>query len=120
MEPIKVALQLTCALGILNVWLIRFRRPTPYRGGTSRSMREEFDAYGLSPSIMYIVGGVKIALALALISGIWFTPLIRPAALGLAALMIFAFLMHLRIRDPIKKSLPAISVLLMSSIVALS
>lgn len=120
METIKVFLQLACALGILNVWLIRFGRPTPYRGGSSRNMREEFDAYGLSPSLMYIVGGLKTVLALALILGIWITPLIRPAALGLAALMIFAFLMHLKIRDPVKKSLPAISVMLMSSIVALS
>ncbi len=120
METTKIVLQLVCAFGILNVWLIRFGRSTPYRGGASRNMRKEFDAYGFSPSIMYIVGGLKIALALALISGIWFTPLIRPAALGLAALMLFAFLMHLKIKDPAKKSLPAISVLLMSSIVALS
>tara|TARA_B100000212_G_C27384963_1_gene538919 strand:- start:17725 stop:17976 length:252 start_codon:yes stop_codon:yes gene_type:complete len=83
-------------------------------------MREEFDTYGLSPSLMYIVGGLKIVLALTLITGIWITPLIRPAAFGLAALMIFAFLMHLKVRDPVQKSLPAISVILMSSIVALS
>ena len=120
METIKVVLQLACAFGILNVWLIRFGSPTPYRGGSSRNMREEFATYGLSPSLMYIVGGLKIVLALTLITGIWITPLIRPAAFGLAALMIFAFLMHLKVRDPVQKSLPAISVILMSSIVALS
>lgn len=120
METVKIALQIICSLGIFNVWLFRFNQPTPYRGGSSRSMREEFEAYGLSPAMMYIVGGLKVTLALALLFGIWFTNLIEPAATGLALLMLCAFLMHLKIKDPFKKSLPAITVMLMSSIVALS
>lgn len=82
-------------------------------------MKEEFNTYSLPPVILYVVGTAKVLLALGLISGIWFPQLIRPAAIGLASLMIVAVLMHFKIRDPLKKSLPAVSVLVMTSTVAL-
>ena len=47
MEYFRIALQLIVAVGILNVWLLRSGRATPFRGGDARSLREEFAAYGL-------------------------------------------------------------------------
>ncbi len=44
--------QLFIASSIFNVWLLRYDDPTPYRGGSARNMREEFAAYGLSPTVM--------------------------------------------------------------------
>ena len=44
----------------------------------------------------------------------------RPAAMGMAVLMLGAMSMHLKVRDPLKKSLPAFTLLVLSVIVALA
>lgn len=112
-DGIAIALQLIVALGLLNVWLLRFNQKTAYRGGSAASMKEEFSTYGLPPAMLYIVGGLKILGAFALIIGIWVSQLIVPAASIIAILMIGALAMHLKVQDPPKKSLPAASVLLL-------
>lgn len=113
MDIFRIVLQLIVVLGILNVWLLRAGKSTPYRGGRATNMREEFAAYGLPPVMMWVVGILKVSLSLALLTGIWFPELVQPAASGIGLLMLGAFLMHLKIKDPIKKALPSIMVLLM-------
>ena len=44
---ISTILQIVVGLGLLNVWLMRARSPTSYRGGDSKSLKEEIAAYGL-------------------------------------------------------------------------
>lgn len=118
LDIIKIIAQLVIAIGIYNVWILRFNQPTEWRGGDAKTMEEEFSAYGLSPSVMAIVGFVKLFLATLLLAGIWFPFLTRPSALGLAILMLGAIIMHLKIGDPIKKSLPASLMLLLCLFVA--
>lgn len=113
-EAFTILLQLIVALGLLNVWLIRFGQKTAYRGGSATSMKEEFAVYGLPPVMLYIVGGLKIAGALMLIAGIWIAPLVIPAAAVIAILMVGALAMHLKVQDPAIKSLPAASVMILS------
>jgi hypothetical protein len=43
----------------------------------------------------------------------------QPAAIGLGLLMLGAFVMHLKVKDPINKALPAIAVLAMCAAIAL-
>jgi len=62
MEYFRIALQLIVAVGILNVWMLRSRRATPFRGGDARSLREEFAAYGLPFWFMCVVGALKVGL----------------------------------------------------------
>lgn len=107
MDTLLVVFQLIVALGLLNVWLLRFSRKTDYRGGDATNMKEEFQAYGLPDWSMMAVGFLKVALAILLIAGIWLPVLTRPVAAGIAVLMAGAILMHVRIKDPAKKSLPA-------------
>ena len=45
---------------VTNVWLFRFNKETPYRGGDATNMIEEFATYGLDINIMYLVGALKI------------------------------------------------------------
>lgn len=80
-------------------------------------MREEFSVYGLPHWFMWVVGFLKISLAALLILAIWEPSLAKPAALGIAALMLGAIAMHVQVRDPWKRSLPASSLLLLSLIV---
>ena len=117
-ETLLIALQLGVALGILNVWMLRSAKPTPFRGGEAKNLTEEFAAYGLPFWFMCVVGGLKVSLAVALIAAIWFHRVAQPAAIGLGVLMLGALAMHLKVKDPIKKSLPAMGVFGMCTAIA--
>jgi len=56
-------LQVVVGLGLLNVWLVRARSSTAFRGGSAQSLREEFAAYGLPEWVFYAIGGLKIGAA---------------------------------------------------------
>lgn len=119
MKILQIVLQLIVALGILNVWLLRSGQATAYRGGDAKTLREEFLTYGLPFWFMCIVGAFKVGFALALIAGIWIHQLTQPAAIGMGFLMLGAFLMHVKVNDPIKKALPSQAVLGMCVAIAL-
>lgn len=107
MEYFTFALQLIVGLSLLNVWLIQPTKNTQWRGGNATTIKEEFEVYGLPDWTCYVIGFLKVALAIALIAAIRFPQLLQPAALGLALLLAGSILMHLKIKDPIKKSFPA-------------
>ena len=110
-------LQLIIAIGLINVWLFRFNKATEYRGGDAKTMKEEFIAYGLPIWLMYFVGAMKISIALMLIISFWVEQLLIYNLVALAALMIAAVLMHVKVKDPIKKSYPALSILFMIALI---
>ncbi|MDX1530033.1 MAG: DoxX family protein [Rhodothermales bacterium] len=112
---ILTLLQIIVGAGLLNVWLIRSRSATSYRGGDAQSLKEEFATYGLPSWAFYVVGALKVGAALALIVGIWIPELVTPAAAVVVVLMLGALAMHFKVRDPLLKALPAFLVLLMSS-----
>ena len=120
MELARTLAQIVIALGIFNVWVARYGKSTSYRGGAARNMREEFAAYGLPPSFMWFIGGLKLALAIALIVGIWVPSLVTPAATAMAVLMLGAVAMHVGVGDPARKSLPAGLMLALSVFVAVA
>jgi uncharacterized membrane protein YphA (DoxX/SURF4 family) len=118
MDTVVLVIQVVIALGIYNVWLLRFGKETEWRGGTAKNLKEEFEAYGLPHWFMGIVGFLKLLFATLLIVGIWYQPAVRPAALGMAILMLGAITMHVKLSDPLKRSLPAFTMLVLSGIVA--
>ncbi len=107
-------LQIIVALGLLNVWLVRAGSSTAYRGGAATSLKEEFAAYGLPEMVFYIVGVLKVGAALAFIAGLWMPELVAPAAGIVAVLMVGALAMHVKVKDSVKKSIPAFLMLAMS------
>lgn len=114
MNTALVAAQWIIGLGILNVWLLRARRATDYRGGDAKNMKEEFAVYGLPPSFMVAIGIVKVSLAIALIAGTWMPSIVQPAALAMAVLMAGAVSMHIKVKDSLKKTLPSLAMLALS------
>jgi len=120
MKNIGRIAQIGAAAWILNVWFNRFDRDTGYRGGEATNMKEEFAEYGFSEQQMYVVGGTKVGLAIALLVGVFVPRVTRPAALGLAAFMLGAIGMHIKVGDPVKRSAPALSVLGLSSVAAVA
>ncbi len=120
MHSIITFLQWVVALGLVNVWLLRFNRATSYRGGQARTMREEFAAYGLPAWSLLVVGTLKIGAAVALIAGAWFPGGVLPAAAVICVLMVGALAMHWRMHDSIKKYVPAFAILVMSLTIVVS
>ena len=59
---------------------------------------------------MYAVGAAKVGLAGLMLVGLFVPKVARPASAGLAALMLGAIGMHVKVKDPLKRSIPAISV----------
>lgn len=116
METLVQICQIIVACGLLNVWLLRFNKTTAYRGGTASNMREEFAAYGLPAWSCYLVGLLKVGSAFALLAGLIYPVLTLPAAIVVAVLMAGAVAMHVKVGDPLKKSLPALSVLILSAV----
>ena len=102
--------QTGAALWIFNVWFLRFNRDTGYRGGSAKNMKEEFAVYGLSEPAMYAVGATKVGLATTMLVGHAVPRVTRPASIGLAAMMLGAIGMHVKVGDPVKQYLPALSV----------
>lgn len=117
METIVKICQVIVGCGLLNVWLLRFNKSTAYRGGTAANMLEEFAAYGLPAWSCYLVGFLKVGSAFALLAGLLRPELVLPAAAVVAVLMAGALAMHLKVGDPFKKSLPALSVLILCGII---
>ena len=113
MRTIMIVLQVTAALGLLNVWLLRFHQRTGYRGGDAGTMVEEFAAYGLPAWFAHAIGSLKIGAALALLLGIWLPGVVFPAAALISVLMLGALAMHAKIHDPLKKFLPALGMLVL-------
>lgn len=109
----KSLAQIVVGLGLINVWLLRFNKATAFRGGNAKSMREEFSVYGLPSALLYLVGSSKVISAFLLLMGLWIPTLAAPAAAVVSVLMVGAVLMHIRVRDPVVKALPAVSVLVL-------
>lgn len=111
MDKLMIVLQVAIALGILNVWVLRTGKPTPFRPGNARSLKEEFRAYGLPDWARVLTGTAKLSLAALLIVGIWYQQVAVYAAIGLAVLMLGAVAAHVKVRDPFVKSVPALTML---------
>jgi uncharacterized membrane protein YphA (DoxX/SURF4 family) len=114
MKILLNTVQIIVALGLINVWVLRFRKKTPYRGGSSETLPGEFAAYGLPPWSLWLVGSLKLGCALLFLAGIWVPKTVAPSAIVLTLLMLGAIFMHMKVRDPLLRSLPATLMLGMS------
>lgn len=110
---LKVA-QIVVAVAVANVWLFRANSPSPFRGGSATTIREEFALYGLPAWSVGAVKAAKLACSALLLLGLAVPGLTPIGAFGMAAFLLGAVAMHLKIRDPLMKSLPAASLLVLS------
>lgn len=119
MDYLTAFLQIIVALGLLNVWVVRNNQKTSYRGSNASSLKDEFATYGLPLWSYYVIGFLKISSALLLLVGLWKPFLVFPAALVISILMVGALFMHIKVRDPLKKSVPALIMLIFSIIICI-
>lgn len=118
MDYVIIALQIIVALSILNVWILQPKKKTRWRGGDAATIVEEFEAYGLPKWSCYLIGTLKVGLAIALLASIWYPHIRHYAAMGLALLLLGSIIMHIKIKDPLIKSLPAFILMILSLIIA--
>jgi len=107
LDYVIIALKLIVSLSILNVWLLQPQKATKWRGGAATTIKEEFKVYGLSETFCYVIGFLKITLALILLASIKFESLSLIGSLGLTFLLLGSIVMHFKIKDPLYKSFPA-------------
>jgi DoxX-like family len=116
---VSTVFQIVVGLALLNVWLVRAKSATAYRGGSARSLSEEFAVYSLPDWVFYSIGVLKIGSGMLLIIGLWVPEVVPIAAGVVVGLMVGALLMHAKVKDPLMKSLPAFLMLLMSVAIVL-
>lgn len=123
---IIIAIKIITAIGIFNVWMLRYNKLTEYRGGNAKSLKEEFETYGLKSWFMYIIGAIKIVISILFIVSCFSKYLnmldfaVFYGAAIMSLIMIGAIFMHLKVNDPFKKSIPAVTMLALYSIIFLN
>ncbi len=114
LKILHICISFFVSILVTNVWLFRFNKETPYRGGNAKNMIEEFATYGLDLNVMYLVGTLKIIASIGLIIGILKTKFSVYSSLLMAVLMIGAIYFHFKISDPAIKYFPSFLMLLCS------
>ena len=118
MNYIIIAFIIIVGISILNVWLLQQNKPTRWRGGDAKTIVEEFKVYGFSKNFCYLIGFLKVSLAIILMASIQFEMLTLIGSLGLSALLAGSILMHIIVKDAWYKSFPAFLFIVMNLIIA--
>lgn len=117
MNYVIIALKVIVGLSILHVWLGQPKKVTKWRGGNAENLIEEFEVYGLSKSFFYVVGFLKVSLALILLASIQFESLSPIGSIGLAVLLFGSIIMHYKVKDELYKSIPSLTFFVMNLII---
>ncbi|MGK0254056.1 MAG: hypothetical protein ACI9OE_001543 [Mariniflexile sp.] len=108
MENFLILAQMTVAISVAYVWVIRFD-----------NVVKEFNQFGLSDITRNFIGATKISLATLLVVGIWYSSLVLISSLLMGLLMIGAQYFHFKIRNPFIKHLPSLILLFLCASIAL-
>ena len=119
MDPWINVVQVFIAVAMFDVWLFRYNRPQRARGGDAQTMAEEFRVYGLPDWFRGVVRVLKLAAGTLMVVGIWSPQAALAAGIALVVLMGGAITMHIKVRDPIYKSIPATTFFVLSGLVML-
>jgi uncharacterized membrane protein YphA (DoxX/SURF4 family) len=119
MDPWINVVQAFIAVAMFDVWLFRYNRPQRARGGDAQTMEEEFRVYGLPDWFRSVVRVLKLCAGTLMVVGVWSPEVALAAGVLLVILMGGAILMHIKVRDPIYKSIPATTFFVLSGLVVL-
>jgi uncharacterized membrane protein YphA (DoxX/SURF4 family) len=106
-QNLTIALQALVVASVLFVWTVRYQ-----------NIVQEFKHYDLPDWLRDLVGILKLTLALLLLIGIERHLFALAGALGIAALMGCAFVTHVRVKNPLAKMLPSLTLLVLSLVIA--
>ena len=107
MHELTIALQTLVAAAVFFVWVVRYA-----------NIVQEFKQYGLPDWLRDLVGILKMTFSLMLLIGIERRPFAVAGGIAIAILMGAAFVTHLRVKNPVFKMLPSLTLLVFSVIIA--
>lgn len=107
MHDVTIALQALVASSIFFVWVVRYG-----------NIITEFKHFGLPDWLRDLVGILKMTFALLLLIGIDRRIFAVAGGVGIAVLMGGAVFTHLRVGNPLPNMLPALTLLVLSSVIA--
>lgn len=107
MHDVATVLQAFVAASIFFVWVVRY---------ATTSL--DFKQMGLPDSLRDLVGILKLTCSLLLLIGIARPMMAFVGGIGIVGLMGAAVVMHLRIRNPPFKMLPALTLLVCAGLIA--
>lgn len=107
-QDLAVTLQALVAASIFFVWVVRYP-----------NIVVEFQQFRLPDWLRDAVGIVKLTLALMLLIGMDRGRFAIGGGIGLSLLMLAALATHLRVRNPIVRMLPALTLLTLSILIVL-
>ena len=107
MHALTISLQALVAASVFFVWVVRYT-----------NIVQEFKHYGLPDWLRDLVGILKITFSLMLLIGIEHGLFAVAGGIGIALLMGAAFVMHLRVKNPVFKMLPCLTLLVLSVVIA--
>ena len=107
MRELTISLQALVAVSIFFVWVVRYN-----------NVVEEFKLYRLPDWLRDLVGILKLTFSLMLLIGIERGRFALAGSLGIALLMVCAFVTHLRVKNPFFKMLPSLTLFVLSIAIA--
>lgn len=108
MHNVAISLQALVASSIFFVWVVRYANTV-----------EEIRQYQLPDWLRDLVGILKITFSVMLLIGIERLPLAVVSGTGIAILMGAAVFTHLRVKNPVLKMLPSLTLMVISAAIAL-
>lgn len=106
MHDFTIGLQALVATSIFFVWVVRYP-----------NIIEEFKQYRLPSWLRDLVGILKITFAVMLLIGIERGRFAMVGGIGIVILMGVAVVTHLRMKNPVFKMLPALTLLALSTVI---
>lgn len=107
MHSLTIFLQALVAASVFSVWVVRYP-----------NIIQEFKHFGLPDWLRDMVGVLKLTFSLLLLIGVERKPVAVAGGIGIAVLMLAAFVTHLRVKSPVVKMLPSLTLLILSVVVA--
>ena len=107
MHSLTISLQAFVAASVFFVWVVRYA-----------NIVQEFKQYGLPDWLRDLVGILKMTFALMLLIGIDRGLFAVVGGIGIAILMGAAAVTHLRVKNPVLKMLPSLTLLVFSTAIA--
>jgi uncharacterized membrane protein YphA (DoxX/SURF4 family) len=107
MHALTISLQALVAASVFFVWVVRYA-----------NIIQEFKQYGLPDWLRDLVGILKMTFSLMMLIGIERRPFAVAGGIGIAVLMGAAFVTHLRVKNPVFKMLPSLTLLVFSVVIA--
>ena len=110
-------LQLFIGVSIMIIWIFRTTVASSDRVGNAQTLPEEFTEAGFTEGVYQVMRILKPIFAVLLVIGIVYDPFFVPCMTFTTLAMIGAVYAHVKVRDEIKKMIPAITLLVFCFIV---